>query len=178
MSNELYNEKGREILSLNRGFRNLDVIWVHPETGAKVFVGNQVAAKDSLLLKEKNIQRVVNCTKDIPLYHSSLSYFRFQITSFYRMRDMDQPGRAQAFFKDVFAFIDEAMARGESVLIHCLAGAHRAGSTGIAWIMYKHQWGFEQSFEHIKTLRPIIRPLGMKELLLLLGKYTDSNKLQ
>ena len=32
-----------------------------------------------------------------------------------------------AFANPMFSFIEEAIGKGESVLVHCLAGAHRAG---------------------------------------------------
>lgn len=40
------------------------------------------------------------------------------------------------FFMDMFRFIENALNEGQSVLVHCLAGAHRAGTTGIATLMY------------------------------------------
>lgn len=36
----------------------------------------------------------------------------------------------------MFDFIDNAIANGGSVLIHCLAGAHRAGTTGCACLVH------------------------------------------
>ena len=40
------------------------------------------------------------------------------------------------FTNPMFAFIEEAIAGGESVLVHCLAGAHRAGTTGCACLVH------------------------------------------
>lgn len=40
------------------------------------------------------------------------------------------------YFKPLFDFIDEAIKNGDNVLIHCLAGAHRAGTVGIACLMH------------------------------------------
>jgi protein-tyrosine phosphatase len=39
------------------------------------------------------------------------------------------------FFKPCHDFIDEALKRGENVMVHCLAGAHRAGTTGVSYMM-------------------------------------------
>jgi hypothetical protein len=48
-----------------------------------------------------------------------------------------------AFVNPLFDFIDAALAAGGSVLIHCLAGAHRAGTTGITCLM--HYTGLDPS---------------------------------
>ena len=36
----------------------------------------------------------------------------------------------------LFDFVDSKLGAGESVLIHCLAGAHRAGTAGTACLMH------------------------------------------
>lgn len=40
------------------------------------------------------------------------------------------------FVKDLFAFIEGALAKGECVMVHCLAGAHRAGTTGVSCLIH------------------------------------------
>ena len=40
------------------------------------------------------------------------------------------------FFHPLIHFIEEVTGKGKNVMIHCAAGAHRAGSTAIAWLMY------------------------------------------
>ena len=37
-----------------------------------------------------------------------------------------------SYFEPLFLFVEEELGQGNSVLIHCLAGAHRAGTAGIA----------------------------------------------
>ena len=71
----------------------------------------------------------------------------------------------------MFEFIETAIASGKSVLVHCLAGAHRAGTTGCACLM--HFAGLEPgaAIQTAKRLRPIIDPIGsLPELLLRLHK--------
>ena len=45
------------------------------------------------------------------------------------------PGMAEDYFMPVFTAVDLAVANGKSVFIHCRAGAHRAGTVGIAVVM-------------------------------------------
>eukprot|EP00300_Choanocystis_sp_HF-7_P014014 c18538_g1_i7.p1 GENE.c18538_g1_i7~~c18538_g1_i7.p1 ORF type:complete len:152 (+),score=20.11 c18538_g1_i7:238-693(+) len=42
-------------------YRNLDVIWKHPESGGKVFCGNLTAAQTKGILEEHGITHILNC---------------------------------------------------------------------------------------------------------------------
>ena len=45
-------------------------------------------------------------------------------------------------------------------MVHCLAGAHRAGTTAIAWLMYAEKLSFENARKKAKSLRDCISPIG------------------
>eukprot|EP01052_Picozoa_sp_SAG31_P014021 SAG31_NODE_859_length_11432_cov_5.450631_1_plen_305_part_00 len=66
----------------------------------------------------------------------------------------------QQFFAPVFRWIDQATENGHSVLIHCLAGAHRAGTTAIAFLMHAHGLDSREATIAAKRCRPCIDPLG------------------
>ena len=74
---------------------------------------------------------VVNCTTNIDCFHTgSLDYFTFDV-AFWRREVMGRlRGETQTFIRPVLEFINDVINRGQSVLVHCLAGAHRAGTTG------------------------------------------------
>jgi protein-tyrosine phosphatase len=57
----------------------------------------------------------------------------------------------------MFKFVDDALARG-SVLVHCLAGAHRAGAMGALLLMRHSNLDVPSAIETAKSLRPIIDP--------------------
>ena len=65
-----------------------------------------------------------------------------------------------ALFQALFAVIDGALAKGESVLVHCLAGAHRAGTTGIMCLMHYAGMSSLEAVPTAKRLRPVIDPIG------------------
>jgi protein-tyrosine phosphatase len=74
-----------------------------------------------------------------------------------------------AFFVPVFDFIETATSQGKSVLIHCLAGAHRAGTTGIAFLMHIADLSQADATKAAQQLRPIVDPIySFKDLLALL----------
>ena len=70
-------------------------------------------------------------------------------------------------FAPCFSLVDEVLARGNNVLIHCLAGAHRAGTTSVAYLMHRSELehglarlDVAQAMAVAKRRRPIIDPLG------------------
>ena len=96
------------------------------------------AAQNKAMLDGMGITHVVNCTDNMPQYHekdrgpNKITYLRFP-TSFWKQYEAD----LTKFIRPLFNFVDEALAKGGNVLVHCLAGAHRAGTTGCMLLMYK-----------------------------------------
>ena len=76
------------------------------------------------------------------------------------MRLLESNCGIQQFFAPLFCWIDQATANGHNVLIHCLAGAHRAGSTAIAFLMHAHGMNVREATIAAKRCRPCIEPLG------------------
>ena len=64
------------------------------------------------------------------------------------------------FFYPFLNFVEKELEAGNSVLIHCLAGAHRAGTSGVAWLMYKKRITPKDATDLAKTYRAKIDPLG------------------
>ena len=107
-----------------------------------------------------------------------LRYYRFPVSDWKgRMAKKMQenadknPHRATMdFIQPMLNFIESALLQGSSVLIHCLAGAHRAGTTGVLALMYFHnkymvkndmeQMSREKAVLVAKQLRPAIDPIG------------------
>jgi protein-tyrosine phosphatase len=77
----------------------------------------------------------------------------------------------------MFEFINEAISSGQNVLLHCLAGAHRAGTTGVACIIHFAGLNVEESVAIAKRCRPIIDPIGqLPEFLYRLKRSEDSRQ--
>ncbi|CAJ1441941.1 unnamed protein product [Effrenium voratum] len=121
----------------------MDALWQHPETRAVFYVGNQTAATNLSLLQKHGVTHVVNCTDSMPNYHenypSGIKYHRFDISSFHRRVKSDAD--AARFVQPMLDFVSSALADGKNVMVHCLAGAHRAGTTGCMCLMYFAQLG-------------------------------------
>jgi len=124
-------------------------------------VGNQSAAQNKSMLNKAGVTHVVNCTDNMPMYHErdpsrpKINYLRFP-ASFWMQHQNNIP----AFIQPLFDFVDAALAKGENVLVHCLAGAHRAGTTGCLLLMYKANMAHQEAIRSAKKLRPVIDPIG------------------
>lgn len=153
----------------NGTFKSLDPVWRHPQSGGTLYVGNEVAAKTLSLLQGHGISHVVNCTDSIPNYHEKqpgapITYFRFDVTSHYHRARTDKD--AVAFAQPMIDFVSDALSRGKNVMVHCLAGAHRAGTTGIICLMHFAKLSAKDATFIAKRCRPIIDPICDFPLLL------------
>lgn len=141
----------------------MDPIWRHPTGGGTIYVGNEKAAASLSLLNSCEITRVVNCTsgfRKIPdFYVGELRYFNFDISNWTSIVDNSDESMLQ-FVRPLFQFIEDAVSRGYSVLVHCLAGAHRAGTTGIACLIHFAGMDVAAAVRAAKICRPIIDPIG------------------
>jgi len=60
--------------------------------------------------------------------------------------------------KRCFAFIEEAKAKKQKILIHCAAGINRSPSIVIAYLMKSNQWKYQQAFDFVQDKRWFINP--------------------
>mmetsp|Transcript_23296 Transcript_23296/g.22453 ORF Transcript_23296/g.22453 Transcript_23296/m.22453 type:complete len:226 (+) Transcript_23296:127-804(+) len=157
----------------------VDAIYRHPNGKGTIYVGNQTAAENLTFLRGLGITRVVNCTcgvSKIPNFHEGegkLQYYTFMI-SHWQSQTNATNASVTAFAAPMFEFIEGAIERGDSVLVHCLAGAHRAGTTGCACLMHFTGMDVEMAIKTAKRCRPIIDPIGqLPEFLNRLKRATD-----
>jgi protein-tyrosine phosphatase len=71
-----------------------------------------------------------------------------------------------AYFEPHLSWIENELSSGRHVLVHCLAGAHRAGTAGIASLMWLLNIPCEEAIRLAKSLRPVIQPIGGYPMLL------------
>ena len=111
-----------------------DLIWQDDDTGGHVYIGNSFTSSSQGLLQQYDINCIVNCTEHLHNHfedNTGYSYLRFdRIDAVFTKGVVLPPSAVPELFSEVFDFIDQAVAEGRGVLLHCVAGAHRAGTTG------------------------------------------------
>ena len=151
-----------------------DLIYRDPMTGAGLYVGNYRVAESISKLDSncENCRRIVFCQdRDGKKHFESNPEFKYLTFSIGKWRNVPnirtESDVTYDFFKPLFEFLDDELnKKGNSVLIHCLAGAHRAGTAGIASLMYLTGMDAKQATKTAQTLRPIISPIGDFPILL------------
>ena len=62
---KFYDQEGKKLIKEEQKNKNIDsgpdVIWIHPDTGGKVFVGDYKDASSLKSLKQNKIYHIVNC---------------------------------------------------------------------------------------------------------------------
>ena len=156
---------GRVNVSLQSrtAFNHLDCIYQHPTTQAKLFVGNQTAARNVQLLEAESIYRIVNCQEltscNFFEQDARFEYRRFPVSRWRTEVNTDEDV-IRYFEEGCHAWIAQNLEAGRNVLVHCLAGAHRAGTTGVSFMMREGRYNADTAIRLAKALRPVIDPFG------------------
>lgn len=146
---------------------DLDAVWQHPRTGARVFIGNRRAASQKKTLQHHGIRAIVNC-QDLEsqnFFESSgdVRYLRFDVQAWPSAvpeeKNVEGTGTVE-YFTPCFQWIDGALEQGDNVLIHCYAGAHRAGTVGTAFLMHASRLHLQEALRMAQHCRPIINPFA------------------
>ena len=115
-----------------------------------VYLGDFRAADDLPLLKEKNITAIVNCAFNLP------SKFKKDIT-YLNLKLADEKNvQIIPALENAYDFIKEDPNR--QILVHCVHGSSRSGSTVIFYLMKDKKWDYETCFNYVKERRNIIKP--------------------
>ena len=115
-----------------------------------VYLGDFRAADDLPLLKEKNITAIVNCAFNLP------SKFKKDIT-YLNLKLADEKNvQIIPALENAYNFIKEDPNR--QILVHCVHGSSRSGSTVIFYLMKDKKWDYETCFNYVKERRNIIKP--------------------
>eukprot|EP01065_Artemidia_motanka_P031447 TRINITY_DN3781_c0_g1_i1.p1 TRINITY_DN3781_c0_g1~~TRINITY_DN3781_c0_g1_i1.p1 ORF type:complete len:227 (+),score=44.62 TRINITY_DN3781_c0_g1_i1:52-681(+) len=174
-----YAEEGRRLLAevglmgekKPDRYSPCNALWRNPKNGATLFVGGQALASDRKALRDRGITRIVNCQdRDGKNYFqgdAELKYLRFEIGLWRSAEGCRDGGEGtRAYFEPMFRFVTENLRQGHNVLVHCLAGAHRAGTAGISLLMLLCGWDSQTATANAKALRPAIEPIGGFPILL------------
>lgn len=117
-----------------------------------LYIGSAVDAASRDKLVRRNIGWVLNITSDVPNYFTDMCTYQ-------QIPVLDTWNQSiQTYFEVAFEFLDQGIASGRGVLVHCAAGISRSAAFVIGYLMHKHSFSLNRAYAHVMTKRPIISP--------------------
>lgn len=152
-------------------YNDADIVYKHPN-GACFFIGNQSIASNKEQLTRLKIFKIVNCqepnAKNTFEHDPNFEYMHpnFSISLWQFNPANKTPDGLLAYMSKLFDWVDARLERGQNVMVHCLAGAHRAGTAGTSYVMYKGGLDKASALKAVQSCRPFVDPIyDFKELL-------------
>lgn len=105
-------------------------------------------------LEAAGVTHVVNCAKELPCAHpASFTYLHVPAA------DVDGQDLL-GLWAETSDFVDDALAAGGRVLVHCAGGHSRSGATVVAWLMRRRDLrDADAALELARARRPVVKPI-------------------
>lgn len=121
----------------------------------RLYLGDDLAARNISILRDKHITHVLNLTTNIPnKFEPEITYLKITIFDF-------ESQNISQYFSEANEFISEALAKNENnaVLVHCNAGISRSASFVIAYLMKKCNYKtYREALAYVRKCRPVVSP--------------------
>ncbi|KAJ1343387.1 hypothetical protein BSLG_002413 [Batrachochytrium salamandrivorans] len=123
-----------------------------------VWLGPYVCARDKMLLQTKGITHIL-CVRDVS--EERMVRMRFPDDFHYCcIQASDSPLQTLIpLFPEASEFIQTAVAKGGSVLVHCNGGISRSPAFVVAYLMEMHQQDFFTAFQMVQNQRFCMNPI-------------------
>lgn len=120
-----------------------------------VYISSYEVANDYNILQKYNIRHVLTILSDsssnVMTHYPFVNYLRvYKVDIFFE--------NIKDSFDDTYKFIDNAVSKGENILVHCYAGMSRSPTIVAAYLMLKYNMTADQALEQIKHGRNIASP--------------------
>ncbi|XP_048742026.1 dual specificity protein phosphatase 3-like [Ostrea edulis] len=137
-----------------------------------IIIGNGDYAKNKKELKRIGVSHVVNCAKGSRYgqIDSSSSYFKDVSIQFLGIQACDViTFDISKYFQKAAAFIDQALAKGGKVFVHCNKGISRSATIVIAFLMMKRGMNFMDAVRLVRAKREVLPNDGFLKHLAILN---------
>jgi protein-tyrosine phosphatase len=118
-----------------------------------LWLGNRTAAHDLNWQREKNINAIFNCTKDIPIKQGvAQRIYRIPLDD---NLQVDEIRNLELWSWESAFKISKELEAGNRVLVHCAAGMQRSAAVVAIYIIAKYRVTTDEAIQYIKKRRPI-----------------------
>jgi len=119
-----------------------------------LYLGSSRDAEDLNLLKQYQINTIINISTSIPCYFENEKYFEYL-----RLPCHDSPNQnILQYFETTFEYIHQKLSINKNILVHCQGGISRSPSFVIGYLMRYHSKTFDEAHNLVKNKRNIINP--------------------
>jgi rhodanese-related sulfurtransferase len=115
------------------------------------WLGNAVAARDEVFLKEKGIRAVFNCSKEIPFRTTHLMNYRIPVDD---NLQADEIRNLELWAFEIVYKVRKEHTQGP-VLVHCAAGMQRSAAVTAMYLIALTGQKWEDVKAYIRGKRPI-----------------------
>ncbi|CAD8104970.1 unnamed protein product [Paramecium sonneborni] len=151
-------------------YNEMDKILPQTKTNGALWLGNIKAAQNIVKLNQENIKTVLTIANNTNLSYPHHQRMRHKV---FEIKDNDSVNILD-LIEITNKYIEESLLCG-SVLVHCMAGISRSVSCIIAYLIYKNNWDYDQTFKFVKQKRNCSKPNeGFKKQLI---KYAEQKLL-
>ncbi|CAG9467856.1 unnamed protein product [Pedinophyceae sp. YPF-701] len=127
------------------------------EVSQGLYVAGEPVARNRDLLRESGITHVVN-TVAFNSRDGVQNFFEDEL-KYMTLRILDSTAEdLLGVLYDVLSFVDDAIASGGRVLLHCSQGVSRSAALAIAYIMWKTGRPYDEVYGRVKAARGIVNP--------------------
>lgn len=119
-----------------------------------LYLGSGKDAQDKAQLKKYKINCILNVSGEWHSveFHQQMRYKKVSL------KDNELQGLMH-HLDEIFEFLDEIRKSENSrVLVHCTVGRSRSAAIVIAYLMNRTKMSLKQAYEHVKAMRPLIKP--------------------
>lgn len=125
-----------------------------------LFIGDSFAAQDQEFVVANKVTHIINCAgKQVPNHWEGrgVVYLTFQWLDLENQIIFDQKDTTT---KAIYDFIENAIKKYESVLVHSVRGQSRSSSVLAAYFMRKYRWSMLKTLEFLNSRRPDLEIRG------------------
>jgi Leucine-rich repeat (LRR) protein/protein-tyrosine phosphatase len=116
-----------------------------------VFLGSSFAATNKQGLKALGITHILNAAIAVQQFPKHFKYRVLNLLDSYQQEIQSQ-------FEHTIKFIEEAVASGGKVLVHCQVGMSRSATLVIAYLMHAKKMKYMEAFAYTVERRAVVNP--------------------
>ena len=156
---------------------NVKLMWhkLYPDqVNDYLFVGSLRTVQSEKVIRELDIRRIVTAGKGLEILDplpEGVEQLALNVD--------DIPEQSMMpVFDEVIAFIDEAKAASQRIIVHCFAGLSRSVTFVCAYLMKRYNMTFKESITKVKQARPNSNPNdGFRKQLILYEKLLHGTQI-